>query len=72
MKDVAKQYRIWVATISSLLKKGKRNPKFLTEVFEKRDQQDAKRTSIKAFIEALNEQDHFIDSAECVVNKLLE
>jgi transposase len=71
MKDVAKEYRTTVKTVSTLVAKGRRNPAVLTEMYQARDAKAARDQLIEEFISRLNEQDHFIDSVHSVAAGLL-
>ena len=69
-KDVAKEFRASPSRISSLVCKGRLNPKFLAEMYEARDKRLAKEKQIEEFVGELNGREHFIDSAHSIVSRI--
>ena len=71
-KEIAKRHRVTIGTVSVLVSKAKRKPKFMSEIFDKRDLKEEKFEAIKAVVEDMALRDEFIDSIQSVTNKVNE
>ena len=69
-KIISKEHRVSLPTISILVSKSKKNPKFLEEIHSKENEWNSKIASIDAVLDELIEKDSFIDSAQAVIEKL--
>ena len=59
---MAKEHRVSMSTIQSLIVKAKKKPKFLEEIHAKEELWSAKETVIDAVIDRLINEDAFIDN----------
>ena len=61
-KDVAKEYRVSVATVGVLVSKAKRKPQFIKELFHKNDLWEVKTALVEDVVNEMNVNNKFIDS----------
>ena len=69
-QDISKEYRASKATVSMLVVKAKRNPKFISELFDKEILKDRKRDRIEEVINQMDSADTFIDSSRTVIKQI--
>ena len=65
-KDVAKEYRVTVACVSSIIRKCRKNPKFIQELLALRDSRQQLRQSVAEGVLQLCKESKFIDSIDFV------
>jgi transposase len=56
-KDVAKEMRLSIFTVKMLMRKLKKNPELLREIYAKQDEKRNKCLAIKKIVEELNDND---------------
>jgi hypothetical protein len=71
-KDIAKQFRVTVATVGMLVSKARKKPKFMDELFAKQDLRQLKTSRVQQVVNDMTSNDAFIDSCKCVVAKTNE
>ena len=69
-KDIAKAHRVSVTTVSMLVSKAKRKPKFIQELFVKEDIQRFKQGKVESVVRDMVENNEFIDSCKTVTAKV--
>ncbi len=71
-RNVAKELRVGVTTICRVVKKAQSKPRFLDELVEKRDREEAHRRSIETAVRYINEKGKIIDSVDRLRKTLQE
>ena len=71
-KDVAKEYRISIQTVSTLVSKAKKKPEFLRELWDKRSKKEEKVTAAVQNVSQMINNHEIIDSADKVTTTLNE
>ena len=69
---VAKRYCRTQGFVSNLVSKMKKNPELLRELIDKRDQRVMKQSVVQKVIKDLMLEEHFISSAQVVVEEVKE
>ena len=70
VKDVSKKYRISTSRVNKLVHQAKKKPKFIEELFAKRDKKEQNYEDVKIQLEEMAARDDFVDSCEMVAEKV--
>jgi len=71
-KDVAKEFRVGVNTVSKLVSKASKNPRFIDELFSKQELKSIKYSEVEDVVNTMIDNNEFIDSCKYVTNKVNE
>ena len=67
-QQIAKEFRVKTTLISILVSKAKSKPKFISELFSRRDLKESKRELVQEVVEEMRDNNVFIDSCKMVTD----
>jgi len=67
-QQIAKEFRLKTTLISILVSKAKSKPKFISELFSRRDLKESKRELVQEVVEEMRDNNVFIDSCKMVAD----
>ena len=71
-KEITKEHRVSMATVGMLVGKAKKNPKFISEIHNKRDAWIAKENAIRNVVDQMIQEDVFVDNCRAVIARVSE
>ena len=71
-KEICQEHRVTMNVISPLVRRAKRNPKFIDEITAKEDLKEAKTAAFTKVVDRLLESDAFIDNSMLVMEQVNE